>query len=388
MPNFESLPNERKFELKEQEKRQVAELWQEAVVDNCEIPDNIEQLSDDEFRDWLADSVYNDIKQLVSELGIDINQEAIEKIKDGTNDQERAKLELKYIRLMFDQVDEIVQKFDKSPDSSNKWASWPKKMREDGCFNCVGATMLGKEILAAANIESYHAAPSGHAVNVVRLSNGDWWYVDFMNGQSNFVKIEPQIEEIHGEKCLKVDVQNFDYKLIPIRSYSESINSILGNLSVLQNDAENYNPEEGKDPEKEDAVRFMHKYGEILKMLNMREIRKVLYPDLVALEGSPEMTFERQRVKKLREATKSASEYIKSLDKKQQKVLMDEMRNKVDKIDAHLTDGSDEIGAEFSSELQKVLELFQVSLNKLKKEEPEIYQEAIESIINKLRSLE
>ena len=390
IPNFEQQKNieanVEQQELTPEQKRTLGEVWTEMIIDNADIPENIDKLNQGEIKKWLFESTMKDIEKFAEELGFQINADFVEKIKKAENLDEKSALELEYIKTAHTQVDDIVQKFDRSADKSTKWDSWPKRMRETKEFNCVGATLLGVHLLEKGEVKSYYGNPHGHVVNIAKLSNGEWWYVDFRNGKQNIIKIEPEEITIADVPVLKIKQPNIVYRLIPIYDNPEAAGSVLGNLSSLKNEAEDQNtPDE--DVEKKEAKEYLEKYGQNFQKADFSLLQQSLYPKFVEFDKTEEMQKEIARIDGMGDFEKPAQDYTTTLTKEQEKVLVEEIKTRKKAIESLFYHGDTSVLRETSPELKKVLELFLESLRGVKDKQPEVYQEAIDKIVGRIRNL-
>lgn len=390
IPNFEQPKNTEvdleKQELTPEQKRALGEAWTEMVVDNTSIPKNISKMEQDEIKKWLFGSIMKNIEMLAKELGLQVDAELVEKIQKAESLDEKSTLELEYIKNVHAQVDDIVQKFDKSADKSTRWDSWPKKMRETKEFNCVGASLIGVQLLQRGGIKSFYGNPSGHVLNIVQLANGEWWYVDFLNGQQNIKKIEPEITTLVGVTVLKINDQNIDHSLIPIYDNAEAVASVLNNLSLLEQEANDATiPDE--DAVKKEARSYLKKHEELYKKTNFSLFFETLYPKFIEVDKTEEMQQEMTRVDSMRDFEKPVRNYIETLTKEQEKALFEEMKSQKKAIENLFYQEDMSVLQKTSPELKKVLELFLENLKGVKEKQPEVYREAIDKIVGRIRNL-
>jgi len=156
-------------------------------------------------------------------------------------------------------------------------------MRETKKFNCAGATLLGMNLLDKGGIKSYCGNPHGHVVNIVKLSNGEWWYVDFRNGKKNFLKLEAEEIEIVGTQILKINQPEINYKLIPVYNNTEAAGFVLGNLSSLKHEVEHSGKPDKNSNEKQ-AKELIKKHEQIFQKTDFYLLHEILYPKFVELE--------------------------------------------------------------------------------------------------------
>lgn len=390
MANFEQQKNIEsdleKKELTPEQKRTLGKSWTEMAVDSASVPGNIDKMDNKDLKKWLFESTMKDIECLANEWGLQIDKDLIEKIQKAENLDEKSALELECVRNMHAQVDEITQNFDKSGNKSAKWDSWPKRMRETKEFNCVGATLLGINLLEKGGVKSYYGNPGGHVINIAKLSNGEWWYVDFRNGKNNIIKIEPEETSLAGAQILKINHQSIDYRLIPIYENSEATCSILSNLSSLKRAAENQNiPDE--NIEKKEAKEYLEKYKSNFAKADFSLFHQTLYSKFIEVEETKEMQEEIRRIDNIREFEKPIKDYIKTLSKEQEMAIIEEIKGKKEAIGDLFYKDDESILRETSLELKKVLYLYLENLRKIKEKQPEIYRETIDKIVGGIRNL-
>lgn len=389
-PQFEQPKKEvniEQQELSREQKKMLGEIWTEMIIDSGEVPKNIEEMTQVEIKQYLFESIMNDIEKFSQELGLRIDIKLVEKIQHAKSLEEKSALELEYIKQAHAQVDELVKKFDRS-SKSTKWDSWPKKMRETKEFNCVGATLIGIYLLEKGGIASKYGRPYGHVINIVKLSNGEWWYVDFRNGPRNIIKLKPGEINISNVPTLKINHPDIDYRLIPLYKNSEVAGSVLGNLSLLQHEAENKNTT-NKDEivEKKEAKEYLEKYGQNFQKVNFSFLHQLLYPDFINFDKTSEMQKEIKQINSMLVFEKSIRDFTKTLTKNQEKILLEEIKTRRDDIENFFYKNNKSVLQTVSSELKKILELLEEGLRIVKEKQPEIYQKAVDKIIGRIKNL-
>ncbi|MFA5013395.1 MAG: hypothetical protein WC520_02405 [Candidatus Paceibacterota bacterium] len=372
----------REFDIEKEEAARRALV--EMIVENHSMPENIGELGPEEFKKELYREVIDNIDDLIAEWGLEPDQDLIELIRKTEDKEERSALELEYIKREHMKIDEITKNFKKS--KSTRWDSWPKRMKETQEFNCVGATLLGISQLNRGGIRSYFGSPYGHAVNIARLSNDDWWYVDFRNGKRSMNKIEPEETFVDNIKVLKINNPNIAYRLIPIFDNSEIVGPIIGNLATLESEA--------KDPrvpdermEKREAQAYLEKYKDNFQKIDFKAVQKSLFPNVANMEETEEMKREEERIFSLMDFEQPFQDYMKNLPREQRKAIIDEARTQKQKIEDMFSRGDDAILSEASPELKDVLEIFLRGLRDMKENQPEIYEENFDIIINRISNL-
>ena len=178
LPKFEG-PESR--ELKPEERINLVEAWLDVAIDGEEMPDGVSNWTNERLRTWLFGTLMADTDRLAKNWGLEPDRSLIDQIKGEKNIEVRAKLERDYIESIREVMNTFLKKHPKLPDEGYKWDSWPKKMREEKSFNCVGGTLLGMLLLERAGIVSYYGILESHVLNIVKLANGEWVYADFTN---------------------------------------------------------------------------------------------------------------------------------------------------------------------------------------------------------------
>ena len=389
-PGFEKMDNifakQERQEIGPEQKKILGEAWAEMVVDDSDTPENISGMTTEEIKKWLFESMMKDVEIFTNELGLKNDQVLIEKIQKTENLDEKSALELEYIRNAHTQVDDIVHNFDESENKSTKWDSWPKRMRKTKEFNCVGATLLGINFLEKGGIKSYYGNPAGHVINIAKLSNGEWWYVDFRNGKQNIIRIEPEETFLADVLVLKINHLSIDYKLIPIYENSEAACSILSNLASLKSAAENKNiPDE--NIENKEAKEYLEKYKSNFEKTDFSLFHKILYSKFITVRKTKEMQGEIRRINNMREFEKPIQAYTKTLSKEQKEFIIEEIKSKKEFIGNLFYKDDQSVLQKSSPELKKILELYLENLRKIKENQPEIYKEAVDKIIGRIRKL-
>ena len=389
-PGFEKMDNifakQERQEIGPEQKKILGEAWAEMVVDDSDTPENISGMTTEEIKKWLFESMMKDVEIFTNELGLKNDQVLIEKIQKTENLDEKSALELEYIRNAHTQVDDIVHNFDESENKSTKWDSWPKRMRKTKEFNCVGATLLGINFLEKGGIKSYYGNPAGHVINIAKLSNGEWWYVDFRNGKQNIIRIEPEETSLADVLVLKINHPSIDYRLIPLYENSEATCSILSNLASLKRAAENKNiPDE--NIEKKEAKKYLEKYKSNFEKMDFSLLHQSLYSKFIEVEKTKEMRGEIRRIDNMREFEKPIHNYTKILSKEQKMAIIEEIKKKKESIENLFYKNDQSVLQKSIPELKKILELYLENLGKIKENQPEIYKEAVDKIIGGIRKL-
>lgn len=325
-------------ELSYEEKQYLAENWKNEVIDGDFNIDN-SQIRDQELKTILSQSLMEDVAELSEEWGIELDKSLPEE---------------EYIKRLQIQINNLTRRTEKD----TYWDSWPKKMREDNGFNCVGATLLGINAIKDRGIESYYGNPWGHVVNIVKLSSGKWLYLDLRN--NNVLEIDPEEISLSGNRALKINNDNIDYKLIPIHDNSAVVGSVIGNLSGLE--AEKGNKE---------------------RQNTYQNIKQKLFPEFEEIENTEEMQIEKERIESMQEAEKEAKDYLRGLPEERRDELFQEAIDRKELIRDSISKES--LLGEFSDELQEFIRLLIVGLSGISKKE--IKEEAISRFLSRIDKL-
>lgn len=367
-------------ELSIEQKKTLKNVWSEMIVD-IEIPENIEDLNQESFKNMLYQKTREDVDNLADEWGLKPDQKLIESIQKTENAEDRAVLELEYIKKEHARIDEISPKFSGRPDKTTKWDSWPKLMRKNKQFNCVGATLLGMRQLEKGGIKSYYGNPYGHAVNIAKLSNGEWWYVDFRNDKERITKIEPEIIMLADTMVLKIDNPDLGYKLIPIYENSEVVASIIENLASMESEAEN---QDAIAIEKREAKEYIDKYEKNFKTTNFSALLRSLYLEKIKIDGTKEMQDEGSRIELIINFDKTLRLYLDSLPKEKTKNLMEEIKKQKESVKNLFKENDESIFENASPDLKKALDILLKNTEKIKEKLPAEYYKIIELVLDRI----
>ena len=373
-------------ELSPEQRKDLSNAWIEMVVDNTTMPENIKDMEQSEIKKWLFSSLMEDTEKLSKEFGLEADVGLVKEIRNADSTEEKSVLELEYIKKVHEQVDRIVQHFDRSGNRSIKWNSWPKIIRETKEFNCVGATLLGINMLNKGGIKAYYGNPHGHALNITKLSNNEWWYVDFYSGKRNIIKIEPKEEIIADVSVLKIQDPKINYRLIPIYNNTEVVSSIFGNLATLKREAEDDKIFDG-DIEKKEAKVYLQNNNRNFNRVDFSLLNQSLYPSSIKIDDTTEMKKEIARIDNMKSFEKSIQDYTKVLTNEQRISLVEEMKIKKDIVEKILHQENLHIIQKCSPELKIVLRLMLDKLKKVKNTKPEVYKEARDKIMVRIRNL-
>lgn len=377
-----SVENEKKNELTILEKKQIGEFWPEMILGVSAEQDQIDvsKMNEEEIRRWMYDGLIGETEKLIEEWGIKADAELIEKISVENDLEARAQLQIEYIKKC---QQEMIRFFDSVKNESSRWSSWPRNMRESGNVNCVGATLIGISLLDRAGIENYFGSPVGHAVNIVRLSNGNWWYVDLRNGEKSVQKITPEITQIDGCDVLKFENKVIDYRTVIIGKKDSVINSILGNLYAAFHEA-NDSDISDEDLDKRVAIEYISKFSKQFSEINFKSIRNKFFGKELLLKSSEIMQKEKDRIDKLHGFDQQElDKFIKGLSLEQRKALKSETREKIVYVKNFFFKDDEYVLEVASFNLSHALKILRTSLKKIKESDHDLYVEIVKRLVFK-----
>ncbi len=325
-------------ELSQDDKKNFSQMWIDLFVDCEKMPEHVEDLSESEIREWMFQSLMHDVKRLLFEWNLEPDEKLIGDIMREDDPQIKAQLEKRYILEMHKRFTAKIATCDDKGKSA-KWSSWPQEMRAQGLCNCVGASSLGIDILETAGITSYYGNPAGHIVNIARLSDGKWWYVDFLNGSTQCKEINAQEVTINSVTALKVDDIAIDYHLIVYGDTQNMPAFIINNIIGMDYEASD-DAIPDTDMDKIFAKSYLAKNR--VKMSSPDKVKiilKKLFPDIDKIQNSPEMQTERIRIRELYGAEgESAQAFMRSLTDGEEELIKRELAKNSDSVERLLCD--------------------------------------------------
>ncbi len=379
-------------ELSNEEKEAFGEAWVEMIVGSGEMPKDFGEWNNEKIKEWLSETVSSATADVVKAWGLPEPDDLWENAEKQAKKKGKNKVEVEDIYIQ--EVRKEIRAFSDQNKSerSLKWDSWPKIMKENKAFNCVGGTLVGSYYLEMLqkmkDAEVYFGNPYEHAVNIVKKKDGGYIYADFTN--NNIKNIKAKTVEVGGVQALEVDDLGIDYQLIPIQSVETASGSIIGNLASLKNDAEN--PPKAKTPleEKEiqEAQEYLKLHKETFDALDFDKVLKVLYPDQYNLSTSPEMEKEKKRLDILEDFDKDMREYTNSLSIPERVRVLREAKKNIRDVENAVKnlELSDDFLKKMSPELKHTLNLLLQSLIMTKeKYGGDIQEEFGERFLKKLK---
>jgi hypothetical protein len=371
--------NEIKKELNREDKKNLEHFWREIVLGVNDVDEiNAESMDRKELRQWLYGTLVNEIELITSELGFVPGNDLIENIAKEGDQEKKSYLQLEYIFECNKQFNAFSRANESSASGNNtRWSTMPLTIRENKSFNCVGASLIGHDLLEKADIENFFGNPAGHVVNMVRLDNGDWWFVDFRN---NFIqKVKPEVIEIGKVKSLKLSDNSNMYKYVPMLEGMEMPSFILGNLSVLVKEANDESIVES-NPNKKVAKDLFNRFNAEFEENKLGFLNSVLYPEARSISESEIMDTERERVRRF---SKLCADFFAPISNKFNKetrdVIHEEMKIKRGLAMQFFND--DVLSDDMSDNMKTVLLMCRNNLHKLRENDTETYNEFADTLI-------
>jgi hypothetical protein len=366
-------------ELNLDEKKNLKHLWNFVVLGNNEREqDTVELMDKKEIKQWMYHSLLEETYALFPELDFEIDFESIEKILAQKDKEKRAKLQLEYIYACNEQF-KTLAKSEEQKSKDTRWNTMPLTMREEKAFNCVGASLIGHGFLRKGEIENFYGNPDGHVVNIARLDDGQWWYIDFRN---NYIeKVEADVVEIAKVKTLKLNDPAISYSYAPMLEGIEGPIFILGNLSGIK-----YEATSEDIPDNFPGVQNARKlYARFKRELDSDEIDKFIeavYPETSEYKNSEIMKKEREVIVRVDAFMRDFFNSLRSangFDRETSSVVKQEICEK--KIFAKKFFESGILSDDMSANMKKVLMNCKTMFDELKQNDPQHYEEYASRIV-------
>ncbi|MDP3901982.1 MAG: hypothetical protein Q8Q21_00135 [bacterium] len=372
--NFEKKESR---ELESKEKGNLVDAWLAIAVDNQVKPDYINNLNNQQLKEWLHKTLIDDTAKLIEEWGLQPDVALVKRIRGEQNPEQRAKIEMDFIEAVRTKIQEF-KKAHPLGDRSDKWDSWPSEMRDNKNFNCVGGTLLGTSFLDRIGVHSYYGNPFSHVLNIVELSNGEWVYADFLNNQVK--KIKPREIMLGGVRTLELKEPDIIYRYIPLLDNSEAVGSIIGNFHSLEHDTKDKN----SDPiDKQGAERLFANFAEEFSRNDFSSLHDALYPSKVALRRTKEMQNEGGRIEKIRSFSSSARKYIETLNPRQKEEVLKEIKVNTEGIRKLFYENDDGVLDKIDSTSKKLLQSLIRSTRNAKTKSPKLYHDFVELFVSR-----
>lgn len=375
-------PEETESIIPPEEKRSLAQAWENLVIGKPIASENIEQMSNEKLKDWLYKSMMSEVDTLVDAWKLAPDEKTIQAIKEENDPNKKSVLEKKFLDEAKERFAEYSSHFDHSGAKSVTWDSWPGIMRETREFNCVGSALLGISALEKAGIKQYYGNPVHHVINIAELTNGDLYYVDFSHGQVRLIK--PEKMEIAGTEILKINDKAINYRLIPIYKKGVIIKPVIGNLACLNHEAED--PEAPNEIDKKMAIAYRNKHKEEFAKNDFGILSDRLFPGSMDYWGSDEIKAERQRIRELHDDSfsKKAHQYADQLPYERQKSIKKELSENAPGIRKLLFEDDESVLRNLSEEAAQFIHLYKEGADFLKKDRPAIFDEQMEGFLARI----
>lgn len=372
--------NKTEKELTLEEKALFAGAWGEMILGSEKSLEGVEQMSDEEIAEWLSVSLAEEADKLVEEWKLEPEELLVKQVEKEKDPEKKADFEKQLILNCSEKMAEKVKEFSNQKTESRKWNSWPRLMREKGSFNCLGATMLGWRMLEKAGIRQYFGHPAGHSVNIAELSNGDWWYCDFLNGKENIKKVKAQKKKVDEFEVLEIDDDFVEYKIAELSDVKKIPFSMLGNLLALKEEAENESIDENALSKKE-AANFLERFSEQFKQLDFDKLFDCLFPEDADFYGTETMQNEFKRIKLIQSANNEAGKFLARLDEDERMKVVAELNSKIDLVEKFLSGEGREFSPDPSGNATSVLNLLKEGFDKIKAVDEDAWKFSVKKMI-------
>lgn len=332
-----------------------------------------------DFKKWVSAGLHEESETLLKEWGLEPDQALIEKIKQAENPDEKAKLELDYISQSYDKIDAFVKEFKNDQERKfSRHSTMPLTMKRNKSFNCVGASLLGECVLSRAGIENYFGNPIGHVLNIARLSNGEWRYIDFLNGKNNFRKIEPSTKTQSGLQVLEIDDPAIDFRFIPLLEKDQVAATVINNLASL--DYEATSDKVPDSPDKTAAHKYHAEFKGWFAKINFEQLGDALFPEKQEIMETDEMKQERKKVAAFRKAKEEADEYSQQLGLLRLTHLYGEAKPYAKDVREFLLTGEQRYLHSLSEEIKYIILLIDKGIEETEGEYPALRKEMAERV--------
>lgn len=260
---------------------------------------------------WAFKNLMRSTERVLSKWGIKTDKRMIQMIEQEKNIKAKAAFERAYI---LDFVERVRYHAQKGPRESPKWDSWPAAMFQTGRFNCVGGALLGlymigkisdrPELGGHGTLSIYVGKMTDHVVNIVKLSDDEWFLVDprrhcfrqiFGNGHI-------EVNEL-GAIDIRELKEGWSFSLL--LSPTEIIHPILMNIDMIRRIGELPDWKDGIGIRRCDFDEARRIYGERYYLLEGFDIEKFaddFFPEIAEVQKTIDYKKEKEKVKQFRES--------------------------------------------------------------------------------------
>lgn len=313
-------------EEKSQEEFSKSELfhtWGNMVGVEFKISqESFEKLSNEEIKEQLYESLKTSIQKTIDGLGISIPDSLLNQLKSSEG-MEKIKAQEQVLRT-------VVEQFSRIPFDT--WSYFPKEVQNTKKLNCSGSQLLIGYLLNKNNIKTFSGNPLGHAMNITRLDDGSFWYVDSRMGPGVHKIEDAQLETLEGGiDVIRTHDENIKFETIPISPESDSVSSIISNSAVIKKDIEKLHIQERNERTQEDPD-FSHELAiyeenkESFEKLNFSNIGVNLFRKHYDFYDTPEAKNEGKKLDIIDKYTRGANKEFMKLDSELQKSVKQELK--------------------------------------------------------------
>lgn len=233
--------------------------WDEIVLGDPKVAVSRDKEHGEDLKVRLYDSLIESTGKLLEEWGLVPDKDDLRAIAAAADSDTRANLERAYLKQMHAAVSAHIDGFDRSEPKSSMWNSWPSVMRKERTFNCVGAAIVGAALMERAEMDVRVASAPSHVFNLIRLSNGELWYADFMNAKKALKKIEAEETMLEGVPALRIHDKDLRNQFVLMLPKEAIVDSVLGNLGHMRTVLEGSAP--APEIERQYAERYVREHA-------------------------------------------------------------------------------------------------------------------------------
>jgi len=371
-------------ELTMVEREALADAWFAMVMESGERPLDIHEWDNAKIRDWLNETLRHDVQKLVDDWHLGPSTELVEKIQSTPDAEHRTQLEIEF----FTNMKAKLYPLGHGNDRSGAWDSYPKLMRQSDTMNCVAKSLLTKELLDRAGIKNSIADPANHAMNIVNLSNGEFWYIDSTSGIVK--RIQPETRDMAGVTVLQINDPEIEYQLLPLLNDNEYAKSIVGNFRAMHDEAtvpEGYKSEAGWGAsERTEAQELFKIFRTEFAATDWDSIWDNLYTKHSAFEKNPEWKVEKHRVGDFQEAfhpimSEIEGRFGQMTDPEEVMQMRNELGDNFDGIKSYITEDNQGVLGRLGTTNRQFVESLKDRLAALSNDKPQVAQEVTDHLM-------
>ena len=279
-------------ELTIEQKKYLVGAWHQIIADNKLPEKDIKEMSNSELKAWLKETVLESAFNIAEEWGI-VPQEKFNIESDDI--KEKTGQELAFIMDLKAKIADFIR-INPRDFQTSRYCFYSRAMQSRYNFNCVGISTIACSIFDSVGAEHYMGQVAGHVLNVVKLSDGRWMYVDYNNKQS-IKEFKPEISKRDGHTIFDFNQEGLRYRHMILVCPDEVPVFVLSSFRYFVNNMQKGdNTKTDIDMENEHALLEENKI--MCEKIDISKISDILYPDLSTLSDSREMQKERERLQK------------------------------------------------------------------------------------------